>query len=537
MQEMLTLREVLSVLSKSSPYAVSTDRAETLSLGLDEVKKYLYIKTDIEQDFLKELSELSSYEQKIIFLCGSSGDGKSEILTKYSNKFSNRADFHLDATHSFKPNDSAIQTLDKVFQDFSEGNKPLVVGINIGMLGNYANEGGNIDVVNSIKSFLDGGMHPDNHVYINFEDYPKFSLGEAGHSSLFAKQLLQRITAKDNNIIRQYFDKEALATRSDKILCANYALLSIDEVQDVVIDLLFKARLIKDQFLTARALLDFVFHLIAGPSFLQNNLFDHCDNELVSKISEFDPANLRSKLIDDFVLSRSLKLPDINFEKFKSDIQELGIIKEQTPQSYLRLFYLMRNSVFSNDYHKKFKEDFNEELINNYSTIWHLHSMYDATSDKKIKIKAFYKDLAIAAIHKYNNRNAPNLNKGEFFICERNGYQLAAHIDLKVDIKSIENFAAPHMSTVSQFNMFFKIGSEIEPQGIPANINLLNLMQRIVDGYRPNKHDKNTVVILDEIVEMITNVACQSNTLYIMNKNQKIQITNVDNEDYEVSGL
>jgi DNA phosphorothioation-dependent restriction protein DptF len=533
----MDLRQALSVLSKSSPYAVSTDRTETLSPGLDEVKKYLYIKTDIEQDFFTELSGLSSNEQKIIFLCGSSGDGKSEILTKYCDEFSRRANFHLDATHSFKPNDSAIETLDKVFQDFNEGNKPLVVGINIGMLANYASEGGNQDIVGSIKSFLDGGIYPKNHTYINFEDYPKFTLGETGHSSLFAKRLLQCITAKENNIIRQYFDKEIISNRQDKKLCANYSLLSIDEVQDVIIDLLFKARLIKDQFLTTRALLDFVFHLISGPGYLQNNLFDSCDNELVSKICEFDPSYLRSKIIDDFVLSRSLKLSDTCFEQFRVDLVNLDITKEQTAQSYLRLFYLLRNTAFSNNYHTKFKTDFSEKLINNYSKIWHLHNMYDAISDKKIKIKAFYKDLAIAAIHKYNNRNAPNLNKGEFFICERNGYQLAAHIDLKVDIKSIENSAELHMKTVSQFNMFFKIGNEKEAKGIPANINLLNLMQRIVDGYRPNKHDKNTVVIMDEIVEMIANVACQSNTLYIMKKNQRIQITNIDNEDYEVSGL
>jgi len=533
----MDLRQALSVFSKSSPYAVSTERLDLISSELDNIKNYLYITTDIETDFKTQLTSLSPTDKKIIFLCGSSGDGKSEILTRYSKLFSNRANFHLDATHSFKPNDSAIQTLDNIFNQFDLNTKPLVVGVNIGMLGNYANEGSNTEIVASINTFLDGGMVPDNHIYLNFEDYPKFSLGELGHSSLFAKQLLQRITAQENNIIRQYYDKELAASQPNKILCANYALLSLNEVQDVVVDLLFKARLIKDQFLTARALLDFVFHLLAGPGYLQNNLFGHCDNELVSKISEFDPANLKSKLIDDFILSQSLKLQDDDFEQYKFDCKSINMGKGQSAQSYLRLFYLLRNSTFSNNYHRRFKSDFSEELINTYSTIWHLHTAYDSSPDKRSKIKAFYKDLAITAIHKYNNRNAPNLNKGEFFICERNGYQIAAHIDLKVDIKAIENFAEPHFSKVSQFNLFFKIGNEAEVKGVPANINLLNLMQRIVDGYRPNKHDKNTVVILDEIVEMISDVACQSNTLYISKKGQQIQITNVDNEDYEVSGL
>ena len=531
MQEMLTLREVLSVLSKSSPYAVSTDRAETLSLGLDEVKKYLYIETDIEQDFLKELSRLSSHEKKIIFLCGSSGDGKSEILTKYCNKFSNRANFHLDATHSFKPNDTAIETLDKLFQDYIEGSKPLVVGINIGMLGNYIEEGQNEQIKQSIKSFLDDDITPDEHIFLNFEKYPKFELQQSGHSSKFAKQLLQRICAPDNNIIRQFYDKELVSPNKDKKLCANYDLLSIDEVQDVIVDLLFKARLIKDQFLTARALLDFIFHLLAGPGYLQDNLFIDCDNELVSKIAEFDPANTRSKAIDKFILSYSLKLSDPNFEQYITDLTAKGIRKGQKPETYLRLFYILRNADFSNNYHLDFKADFHEQLIDKYSTVWHLHTAYEGLPEQRSAIKTFYKETVIAAIHKYNNRNAPQLNKGEFFICERNGYQLAAHIELKADIKNIAGFMEDH---VSQFHMFFKIGEET--LGMPANINLLNLMQRIVDGYRPNKHDKNTVVILDEIVDKIADVANSSDTLYILKKDQRIKITS-DGEDFEVSGL
>jgi DNA phosphorothioation-dependent restriction protein DptF len=531
MQESLNLRKVLSVLSKSSPYAVSTDRAETVSASLDDVKKYLYIQTDIEQDFLKELSSLSSNKQKIIFLCGSSGDGKSEILTKYCHKFSNRADFHLDATHSFKPNDSAIETLDKVFQDFSEGNKPLVVGINIGMLGNYAEEGNHDKIKQSIKGFLDGDISQDDYVYLNFEKYPKFELQQSGHSSKFAKQLLQRICAVENNIIRQYFDKELASSKIDRRLCANYELLCVNEVQDVIVDLLFKARLIKDQFLTARSLLDFIFHLLAGPGYLADNLFVDCDNELVSKIAEFDPANTRSRVVDKFILSHSLKLPDERFDQFLTDLTAKGVRKGQKSESYLRLFYILRNAEFSNNYHSEFKADFHEQLIDKYSSIWHLHTAYEGLPEQRSAIKAFYKDIAITAIHKYNNRNAPNLNKGEFFICERNGYQLAAHIDLKADL----NFIIGYMEEqVSQFRMYFKIADETI--FIDANINLLHLMQRIVDGYRPNKHDKNTVVILDEIVDSIAEVANSANTLYILRNDQRIKISS-DGEDFEVSGL
>lgn len=530
---MTDFRTVLRVMSKSSPYAVSTERNTALSTDLDEVKKYLRLTTDIETDFEKALKSLSPTDKKIIFLCGSSGDGKSEILTKYSKDYESRADFHLDATHSFHPNDSAIETLNKLFTNFEHSPKPLVVGINIGMLGNYAEEGEVSVIADSIKAFLNGEAYPENHSYFNFEDYPKFTLEITGHTSKFAKALLHKLTAQNDNLIRQYFDIELSKQSPDKILCANYKLLEREEVQNVIIDLLFKARLMKDQFLTARALLDFIFHLLAGPAYLFDNLFKKGDNELVNIISDFDPSFKRTQKIDKFILSNSLQLPDALFEEYKNSLKELGISKGQNAESYLRLFYILRKSEFSNEYHKQFSTDFDEYLLDNYSEIWHLHTGFDNSLEQKEKLRHFYRHTAITAIHKYNNRNAPKLAKGEFFISEHNGYFLASSLELKADPKSVKN---NFEDKTSHFTAYFRVEDKTLPLFI--NINLLNLMQRIVAGYRPNKHDKNTVVLLDELVDEITDIANSADTLYIVGKGQmKYKIHNVDDEDFEVSEL
>lgn len=61
-------REDLSVLSKPSPYAVSTERDESISVHLDAVKNYLYIETDIERDFKKSLTSLSPSDKKYFFM-------------------------------------------------------------------------------------------------------------------------------------------------------------------------------------------------------------------------------------------------------------------------------------------------------------------------------------------------------------------------------------------------------------------------------------------------------------------------------------
>ena len=133
MENSISLRDALSVLAKSSPEAVEVERDE----GSQNIyKQYLYIETQIEKDFSERLSQIKPGD--IIFLCGSSGDGKSEILTRYSSLYDKYIEFHLDATHSFEPKKTAIETLNERFTKHKESDKALVVGINIGMLAKIA---------------------------------------------------------------------------------------------------------------------------------------------------------------------------------------------------------------------------------------------------------------------------------------------------------------------------------------------------------------------------------------------------------------
>lgn len=526
------LREALNVLSKSSPYAVSTEREESISADLDSVKNYLYIETDIESDFKNSLTSLSPSDKKIIFLCGSSGDGKSEILTRYSKRFSSLVDFHLDATHSFRPDTSAIDTLNELFERFEKNSRPLVVGINTGMLGNYSEEGAVETIKGSIRSFLRKEPHETSHIFLDFESYPKFKLKNDGHSSEFAKALLERLTASEDNIIRRLYDEELQLAKPDKVLCANYKLLSIPEVQDVIIDILFKARLMRDQFLTARSLLDFIFNLLAGPHYLFDNLFLGNDNELAIKILDFDPANTRSKKLDKFVLARSLGLPDSQFEKYLQFIfSDLDIGIGQKPESYLRLFYILRNAELIENYHAQFKDDFAERLIDKYSEVWNLHYKFDGDLEIKKRIRHFYRDILIAAVHKYNNRNAPELEKGQFLISSHNGYQVAADIDISADLSSIQSH---NKADASYFTAYLKIGDK--SINIPININLVGLMEKIVAGYRPNKHDKNTVMLLDELIDELTDIAADSNTLLVIKGNKRFKVKNADDE-FQVNGV
>ena len=528
----MRLKEALSVLSKSSPYAVSTERSSTNKNILDDVKSYLYIQMPIETAVNKAISSFGANDKKILFLCGSSGDGKSELLTKAKVNFGSRVKFHLDATHSFDPHGTAIQTLDKVFNEFEASNSPLVVGINAGMLGNYAEEGQNQLIRSKISEYLKNkNTQDDTAIFINFEDYPKFEIGEDGYKCDFAEKLLQRITQPKDNIIRQLLEKEKaqLLDPSTSRLIANFELLSLSSVQKVIIDLLLKARLMRDQFLTARALLDFIHELLLGEGYLFDNLFAGGDNELANKIENFDPAHFRTKEVDRFILAYDLGLPDGKFDVFKNALNQLGITNIDTGEQYLRLFYLLKYDDFANNYHYNFTDDFNEGLIESYISIYQLHKAYSGDSKQKNSLKEFYRDTLISAIRTYINRNAPKLGKKFFLLSDFGDYQIAAPADLSMDSKSI---AASTPASSATFNAHLKL--QDKKFKLPININLLSLLININNGYRPNKHDKNSVILLDELAAEIVQQAKAAKEIIITGVDGKYHLE-LDDEDIMVS--
>ncbi|WP_421310747.1 hypothetical protein [Aeromonas veronii] len=75
----ISLRKALGVLAKSSSFSVKTTTQRQRDL-FDDLKDYLYVTPEIEDDFEKCLRSLQPGE--CVFLCGSSGDGKSEILNR-----------------------------------------------------------------------------------------------------------------------------------------------------------------------------------------------------------------------------------------------------------------------------------------------------------------------------------------------------------------------------------------------------------------------------------------------------------------------
>ncbi|WP_106477954.1 DNA phosphorothioation-dependent restriction protein DptF [Phytohalomonas tamaricis] len=529
----MQFKRLLDTLARSSAQAVTT-----LGHGQkeqNELKDYLYVETDIEKDFRK-LLESGPAEDTVIFLCGSSGDGKSEILKRYYERYSENFRFHLDATHAFKPDQNAIDALDQLFDEHRESDKPLVVGVNVGMLFNFASQGHSRheEIKDAIESYLQSGESKSpSYKFLDFEKYPKFSIEDESTGSDFISGLIARVVARSdaNPLYRAYLD--GIQTNRDK-LAINYEILYQEQVRERIIQLLLSARLRFDQFLSARALLDFVHHLISGPGLLFDNLFVTGNNDLSDIISHFDPCTIRSRRIDQFLIQHPLGIKEDAFNEFQETVsKDFGIVGVSAA-SWLRFFYLFRDVNIGNNFHQTFRNDFQQPLYERYIEIWRLHKKYNGNTEERQQLRSFYNEELISALMRFGNRLEPSLTKrNHLSLCSRNGVFISANGDIKPDLKRIINET---MENIYEFPVCLKVGGK-PLRTFNVNVSFLELVSKINDGYRPNKHDKNTIVILEEIIDDVTKAIVQSDNLMFSDGQDRFSLTNeTEDEEFVVGG-
>ncbi|EHR8705426.1 DNA phosphorothioation-dependent restriction protein DptF [Escherichia coli] len=544
----ITLRNALSVLAKSSSFSVTTVTYRQKD-EFDQLKEQLFVKQEIETELQRYLEIAKPGE--IIFLCGSSGDGKSEILTRCQSnlRYQQRFNFHLDATHSFAPRQSAIDALNDLFSNHHQYSSPLLIGINTGMLANFAREGAecHLAIRTAIDSFLSADQEESrpyrswNCSFFDFEHYPKFQFNEKKQYSSFIKTLLDNLTRNDDSNLFQFIFRHDETVNPELKEVANYKLLCLPGVQDVLITQLFKVRLIKDQFVTTRTLLDFLHHLLMGPGYLFDNLFTGAENDLIKKISDFDPARLHTYEIDQFILRYELGLVDPELDDFLAALAPLHIrfdrqcVNPGDAASLIRLFWLLQDESLGNNYHQKFSVFFNESLFEHYSEIWHLHKNYTADSEQKKALNRFYTSELIAGIQRYANRKAPELSmqKEEFFLGEYGGVKITAPVELKPDWEAIRNKNTAHPTG---FDVHLKVGqNSLLP--VRIGLNLFELLNKLNNGYRPNKYDKNAIVLLDELVDLITEQAKSSSEIKFYAGGRRVYRAKADDDMITISGM
>ena len=111
--------------------------------NFSDFKKYMHIERNV-QSKLEELiiNASESNKAQLILVCGSVGDGKSHIISYFKDKYPDIISMfklHNDATESLEPNQTSMDTLNDVLDEFSDekidsSNQKFILAINLGTL-------------------------------------------------------------------------------------------------------------------------------------------------------------------------------------------------------------------------------------------------------------------------------------------------------------------------------------------------------------------------------------------------------------------
>ena len=318
--------------------------------SFSEFKKYMHVKRNVQDELFNIIDKSSkSNSSKLILVCGGVGDGKSHIISYFKNKYPeimSKFEINNDATESFVPSKTSIDTLNDVLKDFNDdnilnSNKKFILAINLGALSNFIDSKyqDNFKLLKKYvedKKILDRDISDNsydeqsNFQFINFSDYHIYSLTEEKAKSQYVEDIINKIIQDDErNIFKNSY--ESNCTNCDvSYKCPikiNYEMLMRDSVKEKLIDVLIEA-VVKDKLIVStRALLNFVYDFVVNTdlnnknndelkkyigkincndfinSIFVSNLFEHKElSQILQSINKIDPINSTSESLDNVII-------------------------------------------------------------------------------------------------------------------------------------------------------------------------------------------------------------------------------------------
>ena len=557
------LIQELSKLKESSKEAV--EGLNTFS----KFKTYMHVNRDV-QDELQQIILAADKEEsaQLILVCGSVGDGKSHIISYFKNKHSDvmsNFTLHNDATESLEPNKTSMDTLNDVLDNFSDekigtSTEKLILAINLGTLNNFIDSeySKRFTVLQKYveskkileKSIIENRFDSSSNIqFINFSDYNLYTLKDGKVQSKYIKELINKITnpSEINDFYNSY--KENCSTCKNKDKCpikANYELISEDNVQNAIVDLLVQCIIKRKIIISTRALLNFMYDLIIARSYIDVNspmfkdkigklkneeyinsltpniIFDHKELSFIfNALSTLDPLNVRNEKIDDFIIkfnnSTELieffdeyidypkgyieKINNVNFDELEGRRIKTNLLK-----LFIRSYYLCgKDDLFS----------LNDEVYENF-----IKYLYFWNKGDKAKLIGLYAEIK-DGILKWNGeaeKNHINIFVGKNQV----KYKVSEEIELKADASNLPNNKESELiKFLTEMDIRYK-GDKLDRScGIDVDYSLYELLIRVGNGYRPNKKDKNHFIKFIEFINKIECAGSQNSQLIFTEKNRE----------------
>ncbi len=582
------LIEELKKLKESSKEAV-----ENIT-NFSNFKKYMHVKRNVQDELFNIIEKSSKSDtSKLILVCGGVGDGKSHIISYFKNNYPDimaNFEIHNDATESFDPSKTSIDTLNDVLEDFNDdnikhSNKKFILAINLGALSNFIDSKYQ-DKFKYLKEYVEDKKILDldisdntyneqsNFQFINFSDYHIYSLTEEKPKSQYVEEIINKITKDDENNVFKNAYKNNCINCDINYKCPiriNYEMLMKESVKEKLIDILIES-VVKDKLIVStRSLLNFVYDFIVNTeldnknseelkkyierisceNFIKcvfvSNLFEHKElSQILQSINKIDPINSMSEELDNIIIK--LNITEDIAGVFDSHLDIDG-------NSYLDLL-MTKNDVIENELNRiKTKTDqqtLKNQLINMFirlhtfipvgsldlddkTYLSYMHSLYYWNKGERRQLVNLYKDVE-EAIFKWNGE--PQDGKINILVGRNQmRYKISQSLNISPDISNLKLDSSEELF---KFNPSLIIGYKNDEKGsqykIDIDFNLYELLMRVRDGYRPNKNDKYNYINFVEFVNKIQKLGNQNKEVYIEDK-QGMGVSNyrlVYNPDFEI---
>ena len=537
-------------------------------------KKYMHVSRDAQiglDDIIHKANE--SKNAQLILVCGSVGDGKSHIISYFKSKYEeimNNFTLHNDATESLEPSKTSMDTLNELLDDFSDekiqnSNKKIILAINLGTLNNFIDSdyGERFTKLKQFvinKKILESSIEDNsfseesNFQYVNFSDYHLFTLSDGKVKSSYIKQIINKITQSHEINLHEsnyfYFSyKNNCQNCSNKDICPikiNYELLSMEKVQDSVIDLLVQCIVKNKIIISTRALLNFIYEIIVPRSYIDvnsptfknkisqlnlseyinslmpNTIFNHKELSFIfESLSRLDPLNVRNEKVDDFIVDFNNDNDVIKYFEEYIDYSNIylnkigGIDLNNTENKKLR-FELLR--LFIRSYYICSKNELfslRDEVYDEY-----IYALFNFNKGDKIRLRSVY-DNVKEGIMKWNgeaNKDYLNIFIGR----NQTKYKISEKIQLKADTKNLrQNDESDLKKFIGTLTLQYRNVVTDKIYAIDIDYSLYKLLLQVNSGYRPNKKDKNHFINFIEFVSKLEDIGSQDKELVIVEKNRE----------------
>lgn len=570
----------------------SKEAVENLS-SFSAFKEYMHVKRQVEEELYNIIEKSSNSDKgELILVCGGVGDGKSHLISYFKNKYPDimdKFDMHNDATESFEPGKTSIDTLNDVLDNFSDDHidsnkQKFILAINLGALSNfidskyesrfkklkrYVEEKGILELDISDSCYEEQSKFQ----FINFSDYHIYSLTQDKPKSSYLEEIVQKITQNDrNNVFRNSYKNncEKCSVNYKCPVKINYEMLMKDSVREAILDIVIES-VVKDKLIVStRSLLNFIYDFIVNTTLdnknhneiikyidkmncndfinclFTSNLFDHKElSYILASINKIDPVNSRSEILDNIIIKLNITEDMTNvFNEYieihndgylntilyKNEEIENIINREKTKGDKERL----KNKIIDmfirlNLFVPKEELELKDVIYRDY-----MQNVYYFNKGDKKKLSILYKDVK-EAIHCWNgesNEGRINISIGK----NQMRYKMSQRLNIKPDLS---NLKVDNNEELFKFNPSLILGYKSEEKEksnfIEIDFNLYELLMRVKSGYRPNKNDKYNYINFVEFINKIQKLGRQNKEIYIEDRLGSI-VSNyklVYDEDFE----